>query len=777
MSKAAEASGNLRKLIGNEQANKMGNYTESTGGGTPIPRGEKLKDHPEAKRVKQPRDEEGKFTYNAVNFKTLKYGPSRGKTVPPFLRGLHLDTNLISANGKVITDGKRWNISGLEMNKQELLNNFKEFRGNEEGFGDFEKAKFSGVRGRPSKQEKEIMNSGKAHGYFEDTKELGQYNSTQDLQDNMKKLRREQENRKYRKTLLGIQGKLGEKGVNKSIPEIKEMIKSGEVARILGPNYLSDVLEGRVTKKGSKENGNAGQAQDTKPESGVDKQNNQETPQNNQETPQNGSEVGSEVSGEDNNTNQEQNVSSDNANNDVPNNNEVPETPQDNTAEKGVQNNRMPTGGGETPSGNGNIGELNKVQGTASDNEIQNQNAEQKNNVPTGGGETPSGNGQVGEVQGANGAENNTQKNTVNHKAFDSKEIQDAKYNSNVFYRKYKNQIDGLNGYARSLGVDMNVTRAIVSGEYESFKDIENAIAEDYKKQNGEYPQPYSGAGSEEVEAPSQDTNENISNEQQTNANNRAGYKEKFDDSTYEMAKNDPEGFYERYQGTIDNLLDYCEDTLGDELGITFEDIRMYVAKNPKLKNFGMLKKVFDNQYKELTGKDPVKDEFKDEFSQKTKEAYQAMRQFDAEEAQRKKDEQNRQKQQKEKEKNLQKQNEEYIKKAKELNKQKRNEEKAAAIEQSNKERGLGPDYVNKRKVDYDRQLDETDLNNLKNDREKFKQDNYSTLMNLRDYAKNELNIKKATVNKMLNLMAKSNYTTFGQLKKRLESYKGGSIK
>ena len=76
----------LRALIGDKNFRKMGNYKMATGGGDPLPKGEKLKDHPEAHRVDQPRDEDGKFTYNSANFMELKSGKSRGTTIPPMIR-------------------------------------------------------------------------------------------------------------------------------------------------------------------------------------------------------------------------------------------------------------------------------------------------------------------------------------------------------------------------------------------------------------------------------------------------------------------------------------------------------------------------------------------------------------------------------------------------------------------------------------------------------------------------------------------------------------------
>ena len=82
---------NLKDVFKKYSEEREGKFQEATGGGTPIPKGERLKDHPEAKRVMQPRDDDGQFTYNAVNNKPLKYGSSRGTTIPPLLAGMKIN--------------------------------------------------------------------------------------------------------------------------------------------------------------------------------------------------------------------------------------------------------------------------------------------------------------------------------------------------------------------------------------------------------------------------------------------------------------------------------------------------------------------------------------------------------------------------------------------------------------------------------------------------------------------------------------------------------------
>lgn len=145
----------MSKVIGNNAASKIGTYKEATGGGTPIPKGEKLKDHPEAKRVQQPRDEDGKFTYNSVNLKDLKYGPSRGDTVPPFLRGVKL-VYAKKVSNRTVSGDKVYN-NNLDMTYEEFVDDLKQYYGEEGGFAAITKAKIEAKRGRKSKQEKDMI--------------------------------------------------------------------------------------------------------------------------------------------------------------------------------------------------------------------------------------------------------------------------------------------------------------------------------------------------------------------------------------------------------------------------------------------------------------------------------------------------------------------------------------------------------------------------------------------------------------------------------------------
>lgn len=161
----------VRRVFGDEVADKIGNYQEATGGGTPLAKGEKLKDHPEAKRVMQPRDEEGKFTYNAVNEKPLKYGPSRGTTPMPIFDSIRSKFKK-KANAEYSTneeDGLK--KVKLNMSFEDFEKRFKEFH-TEEGWTGFN-VEISSKKGRRTKEEEEAVRNnryGPIMGEFEKEK-------------------------------------------------------------------------------------------------------------------------------------------------------------------------------------------------------------------------------------------------------------------------------------------------------------------------------------------------------------------------------------------------------------------------------------------------------------------------------------------------------------------------------------------------------------------------------------------------------------------------------
>ena len=146
-----------RAVAGDQAMNKIGTYKESTGGGTPLKKGEKLKDHPEAHRVSQPRDEEGKFTYNAANAKPLAYGPSRGVTIPPFLKGVKL-TYAIKKDTVINYNGLT-HLSGIDMSAEQFINSFKEYK-KDTGFGKVSKEIVERKKGRKSNLEKTVVANG-----------------------------------------------------------------------------------------------------------------------------------------------------------------------------------------------------------------------------------------------------------------------------------------------------------------------------------------------------------------------------------------------------------------------------------------------------------------------------------------------------------------------------------------------------------------------------------------------------------------------------------------
>lgn len=143
-----------RAVAGDQAMNKIGTYKESTGGGTPLKKGEKLRDHPEAHRVSQPRDEEGKFTYNAANAKPLAYGPSRGVTIPPFLKGVKL-TYAIKKDTVINYNGLT-HLAGIDMTASQFIDSFKEYK-LDKGFGKVSQEIIARKRGRKSNLEKDVI--------------------------------------------------------------------------------------------------------------------------------------------------------------------------------------------------------------------------------------------------------------------------------------------------------------------------------------------------------------------------------------------------------------------------------------------------------------------------------------------------------------------------------------------------------------------------------------------------------------------------------------------
>lgn len=143
-----------RKAKGLKERKKFGEYTEATGGGTPIPKGktkEDMEGKPGFHRVSQPRDEDGKFTYNSANGKGLEYGPSRGTTVPPFLRGVVL--TCIEKGTTMKTEELERILSAIDMSVDQIIENCKHYLEDEKGFAGLIGG-FITKKGRESKSEK-----------------------------------------------------------------------------------------------------------------------------------------------------------------------------------------------------------------------------------------------------------------------------------------------------------------------------------------------------------------------------------------------------------------------------------------------------------------------------------------------------------------------------------------------------------------------------------------------------------------------------------------------
>lgn len=151
---------NVGEAILGKNKQAIGSYQEAPGGGTPLKAGEKApsKEWVAANRKMQPRDDDGKFTYNAANAKPLKYGPSRGWTVPPFLRGIKLTYAVKSDSVIIGEEGKRY-LAGINMSIQELVNNYKNYSEEEGGFRNLTGEVVS-KKGAKSKKEKEAISEG-----------------------------------------------------------------------------------------------------------------------------------------------------------------------------------------------------------------------------------------------------------------------------------------------------------------------------------------------------------------------------------------------------------------------------------------------------------------------------------------------------------------------------------------------------------------------------------------------------------------------------------------
>lgn len=151
---------------------QIGDFAEYPGGGTPLKKGEHYEkaetveeakqiraENPDAKvRVMQPRDEEGHFTYNSANRRELEYGPSRGKTVPPFMKDWEISFSKKSGKGTFISDtGKKYIMPESIKSENDFINMFKQFQDDENGgkFGEFGES--DTTKGKGGKTPKETI--------------------------------------------------------------------------------------------------------------------------------------------------------------------------------------------------------------------------------------------------------------------------------------------------------------------------------------------------------------------------------------------------------------------------------------------------------------------------------------------------------------------------------------------------------------------------------------------------------------------------------------------
>lgn len=163
----------LTKILNYEKSKvggkEMGEFQEAPGGGTPLPKGKKApsKEWIRTHRKSQPRDENGQFTYNAVNGKELKYGPSRGTTISPLLKGIDLDK--IFQKGRTWTMGKITYELARSITKEQLLEMTKQYVVSSEwemgktkmasgGYADSKKATIRKKAGEPTDRKKDEKN-------------------------------------------------------------------------------------------------------------------------------------------------------------------------------------------------------------------------------------------------------------------------------------------------------------------------------------------------------------------------------------------------------------------------------------------------------------------------------------------------------------------------------------------------------------------------------------------------------------------------------------------
>ena len=188
----------LKPYIGDESAKKIGKFEENVGGGTPVkgggrgamnkdfviaddpddPKAIKAKAEGEKVRYRQPRKENGEFTYNSANAKHLYYGKeSRGYTKVPFLPLEHVFKKIESDRDDVVIGEDKLsyifhmkNLSTIEAEKKlrKYVRNSKEENKEDQGFvrkdtliQEEEATGYEKKKGKKSNAEKEALAQGK----------------------------------------------------------------------------------------------------------------------------------------------------------------------------------------------------------------------------------------------------------------------------------------------------------------------------------------------------------------------------------------------------------------------------------------------------------------------------------------------------------------------------------------------------------------------------------------------------------------------------------------
>lgn len=163
-----------QKKQGGSTSGNVGEYTEAPGGGTPKqdgggrgamnkefvvadspddPKAKAAKAKGEAVRYNQPRTEDGQFTYNSANAKGLSTKKSRGKTKPPFLKGVDLTFFEEGAVFKLDDTNLTRMMAAVTLTPSEIVEACKVYLKDERGFAGIVGTMIT-KKGRTAKSEK-----------------------------------------------------------------------------------------------------------------------------------------------------------------------------------------------------------------------------------------------------------------------------------------------------------------------------------------------------------------------------------------------------------------------------------------------------------------------------------------------------------------------------------------------------------------------------------------------------------------------------------------------